>query len=196
MANAPARDPRQEVTQLLVAWGKGNKEALDLLTPLVYRELHKLAESYLRRERDAATLQPTALVHEAYLRLVAQDLPDWESRAHFFGVAAHLMRQILVDHARKHRSEKRGGGAANVPLNEALSLAPEHPAAVIALDDALTSLAAVDERKCRVIELRFFGGLSVEETAKALGVSVATVGREQRLAEAWLHREMSREPAP
>jgi len=127
---------------------------------------------------------------------VAQDLPDWESRAHFFGVAAHLMRQILVDHARKHRSEKRGGGAANVPLNEALSLAPEHPAAVIALDDALTSLAAVDERKCRVIELRFFGGLSVEETAKALGVSVATVGREQRLAEAWLHREMSREPAP
>jgi RNA polymerase sigma factor (TIGR02999 family) len=175
-----------------VAWANGTKEALDLLTPLVYSELHKLAESYLRRERDAATLQPTALVHEAYLRLVAQDLPDWQSRAHFFGVAAHLMRQILVDNARKHRSEKRGGGSAKVPLEEAISMSPEHPAAIIALDDALHGLAAVDERKCRVIELRFFGGLSVEETAQALGISVATVGREQRLAEAWLHREMSR----
>jgi RNA polymerase sigma factor (TIGR02999 family) len=154
--------------------------------------LHKLAESYLRKERDASTLQPTALVHEAYIRLVAQDLPDWQSRAHFFGVAAQLMRQILVDNARKHRSGKRGGGAVKVPLTEALSFTPERSSDVIALDDALKALAAVDERKCKVIELRFFGGLSVEETAQTLGISVATIGREQRLAEAWLHREMSR----
>jgi RNA polymerase sigma factor (TIGR02999 family) len=192
MANAPGPSPREHVTQLLIDWGNGDKEALDKLTPIVYSELHKLAESYLRRERNAATLQPTALVHEAYIRLVAQNLPDWQSRAHFFGVAAQLMRQILVDNARRHRSEKRGGGAAKVPLTEALSFTPERSSDVIALDDALKSLAAVDERKCKVIELRFFGGLSVEETAQALGISVATVGREQRMAEAWLHREMSR----
>src|SRR5947208_3312844 len=196
MGDAPVPSPRNEVTQLLVAWANGTKEALDMLTPLVYTELHNLAESYLRRERDAATLQPTALVHEAYLRLVAQNLPDWESRSHFFGVAAQLMRQILVDNARKHRSQKRGGGAAKVPLDEALSLAPERGADVLALDDALTALAAVDARKCKVIELRFFGGLDVEETARALGISVATVGREQRLAEAWLHRAMNRKAAP
>jgi len=194
MANAAAPSPREHVTQLLIDWGNGSKEALDNLTPIIYAELHKLAESYLRRERNAATLQPTALVHEAYIRLVAQDLPDWQSRAHFFGVAAQLMRQILVDNARRHRSEKRGGGAAKVPLSEALSFTPERSSDVIALDDALNTLAAVDERKCKVIELRFFGGLSVEETAQALGVSVATIGREQRLAEAWLHREMSRTP--
>src|SRR5437763_13654340 len=133
MANAPSPSSREHVTQLLIDWGDGNKEALDKLTPIVYAELHKLAESYLRRERDAATLQPTALVHEAYLRLVAQDLPDWRSRAHFYGVAAHLMRQILVDNARKRRSEKRGGGAVKAPLEEAVSLAPEDPATVIAL---------------------------------------------------------------
>ena len=196
MADAAVTSSREHVTQLLVDWGHGNKEALDKLTPIVYAELHKLAESYLRRERDAATLQPTALVHEAYIRLVAQDLPDWQSRAHFFGVAAQLMRQILVDNARKHRSAKRGGGAAKVPLTEALSFTPERSSDVIALDDALKALAEVDERKCKVIELRFFGGLSVEETAQALGVSVATIGREQRLAEAWLHREMSRTPQP
>jgi RNA polymerase sigma factor (TIGR02999 family) len=194
MADAAETSSREHVTQLLVDWGNGNKEALDKLTPIVYAELHKLAESYLRRERDAATLQPTALVHEAYIRLVAQDLPDWQSRAHFFGVAAQLMRQILVDNARRHRSGKRGGGAPKVPLTEALSFTPERSSDVIALDDALNALAEVDERKSKVIELRFFGGLSVEETAQALGVSVATIGREQRLAEAWLHREMSRTP--
>jgi RNA polymerase sigma-70 factor, ECF subfamily len=194
MADAPGQSSKEHVTQLLIDWGNGNSGALDKLTPIVYAELHKLAESYLRRERNAATLQPTALVHEAYIRLVAQDLPDWQSRAHFYGVAAQLMRQILVDNARKHRSEKRGGGAAKVPLTEALSFTPERSSDVIALDDALKTLAAVDERKCKVIELRFFGGLSVEETAQALGVSVATIGREQRLAEAWLHREMSRAP--
>jgi len=183
--------PQEQVTQLLVDWKNGNKQALDLLTPLVYDELRRLAEGYLRDERIAATLQPTALVHEAYLRLVAQNMPDWESRSHFFGVAAHLMRQILVDNARKHRSAKRGGGAAKVQLDEAVGFAPARSSDVIALDDALKRLEEIDPRKCKVVELRFFGGLSVEETAQALGISVATVGREQRTAEAWLHREMT-----
>lgn len=181
----------EEVTRLLVEWKHGNQAAVDLLVPLVYEEMRRLAEGYLRDERAAATLQPTALVHEAYLRLVAQRLPDWESRSHFFGVAAHLMRQILVDHARRQKSGKRGGGAPKAPLDEALSFAPERSSEMVALNDALEALAKVDERKCRIMELRFFGGFSVEETAQAMGTSVATIGREQRLAEAWLHREMS-----
>ena len=181
----------EEVTRLLIEWKHGNQAAVDLLVPLVYDEMRRLAESYLRDERAAATLQPTALVHEAYLRLVAQHLPDWESRSHFFGVAAHLMRQILVDHARRQKSAKRGGGAAKASLDEALSFAPERSSEIVALNDALEALAKVDERKTRIMELRFFGGFSVEETAHALGTSVATVGREQRMAEAWLHREMS-----
>jgi RNA polymerase sigma factor (TIGR02999 family) len=163
--------------------------------PIVYDELRRLAAHYLRDEHAAATLQPTALVHEAYMRLVAQDMPEWECRSHFYGVAAHLMRQILVDHARRHRSQKRGGGVAPVPLDEVLAFSPGRSDDVLALDEALTSLAAVDERKCRVIELRYFGGLSVDETARTLKVSVGTIGREQRLAEAWLHRELSR-PSP
>src|SRR4051812_26886700 len=167
MASGPGFDAREQVTRLLIDWRKGNKAALDQLTPLVYSELHKLADSYLRNERGAATLQPTALVHEAYLRLVAQDLPDWESRSHFFGVAAQLMRQVLVDHARKNRSAKRGGGAERVSLDEAIPLSSDPNVSVIDLDDALTALAAVDARKVRVLELRFFGGLSVEETAQA-----------------------------
>jgi RNA polymerase sigma factor (TIGR02999 family) len=165
---------------------------MDLLVPLVYDEMRRLAQKYLRDEGSAATLQPTALVHEAYLRLVAQALPDWESRSHFFGVAAHLMRQVLVDHARKNKSGKRGGGAPKTPFDEALSFAPERSSEVLALDDALNALAVVDPRKCQIVELRFFGGFSVEETAQALDLSVATIGREQRLAEAWLHRELSR----
>jgi RNA polymerase sigma factor (TIGR02999 family) len=181
----------EEVTRLLIEWKQGNQAAVDLLMPLVYDEMRRLAQNYLRDERSAATLQPTAVVHEAYLRLVAQNLPDWESRAHFFGVAAHLMRQILVDHARRTKSAKRGGGAAKVSIEEALNFAPERGADMLSLDDALVALAKVDERKCKVIELRFFGGFSIEETAQAMGVSVATVGREQRLAEAWLHRELS-----
>jgi RNA polymerase sigma-70 factor, ECF subfamily len=188
--------PREAVTQLLVAWKDGNREALDLLTPLVYTELRRLASHYLAGERAAMTLQPTALVHEAYLRLVAQSLPDWESRSHFFGVAAHLMRQILVDHARRRRSAKRGNAAEKISLDAIVSFAPERDRDIEALDDALTALAAVDERKCKVIELRFFGGFSVEETAKALGISIATVGREQRMAEAWLHREVARNQPP
>ena len=182
----------EEVTRLLIEWKQGNQAAVDLLAPLVYDEMRRLAQRYLRDERAAATLQPTALVHEAYLRLVAQRLPDWESRSHFFGVAAHLMRQILVDHARRHKSAKRGSGAAKASLDEALNFAPESSSEILALNDALDALAKVDERKCRVVELRFFGGLSVDETAEAMGISVATVGREQRLAEAWLHRELNR----
>lgn len=181
---------RKQITHLLVDWASGNQAALEALTPLIYDELRKLARGYLARERDAATLEPTALVNEAYIRLVGQDLPDWQSRSHFFGVAAQLMRQILVDHARKHLSQKRGGGAAKVQLNEALSFAPERGSSIIALDDALTALARFDQRKARVIELRFFGGLSIEETAQMLGVSIATIGREQRMAEAWLHKEI------
>ena len=193
MSGSAPPSPSKEVTNLLVEWKQGNKEAMDMLTPLVYNELRRLAERYLRNERSAQTLQPTALVHEAYLRLVAQNMPDWESRAHFFGVAAHLMRQILVDHARKHRSAKRGGGAEKLNIDEIVGLGVDRPTDIIALDDSLKALAEIDERKARVIELRFFGGLSVEETAVALGVSAATVGREQRLAEAWLHRELSNE---
>ena len=189
----PSGDSLQEpVTRLLIEWKAGNKEALDLLTPLVYNELRRLADHYLRDERAAATLQPTALVHEAYLRLVAQSLPDWESRSHFFGVAAHLMRQILVDHARKRKSAKRGSGAEKVSLDQVVSFAPARGRDIEALDDALNALAEIDPRKAKVIELRFFGGFSVEETGQALGISVATVGREQRMAEAWLHREVSR----
>ena len=186
-------DPREQVTLLLRDVKNGNGEALDRLIPIVYDELRRLAAHYLRDERAAATLQPTGLVHEAYMRLVAQDMPEWECRAHFYGVAAHLMRQILVDHARRHRSQKRGGGVAPVPLDEVFAFAPGKSDDVLALDDALTSLAAVDERKCRVIELRYFAGLSVDETARALSVSVGTIGREQRLAEAWLHRALSQQ---
>jgi RNA polymerase sigma-70 factor, ECF subfamily len=184
--------PQERVTQILRDWKNGDQAAIDVLTPLVYDELRRLAQKYLSNERAVVTLQPTALVHEAYLRLVAQNLPDWESRSHFFGVAAHLMRQILVDHARKVKSGKRGGGADCVPLEEAIAFAPDKCAATIALDDAITALATIDPRKCQVIELRFFGGLSVEETAQTLGISVATVGREQRMAEAWLSRELSK----
>jgi RNA polymerase sigma factor (TIGR02999 family) len=182
------------VTRLLVDWKSGSKEAIDRLTPIVYNELRRLADHYLRDEHAAATLQPTALVHEAYMRLVAQSLPDWESRSHFFGVAAHLMRQILVDHARRRISAKRGSGAQKVSIEESVSFTPGPNREIEALDDALNALATFDPRKAKVIELRFFGGFSVDETAQALDISVATVGREQRLAEAWLHREMAARP--
>ena len=182
-----------QVTQLLVDWKNGDEGAINRLTPIVYNELRRLAAHYLSDEHAANTLQPTALVHEAYVRLVAQDLPDWECRSHFFGVAAHLMRQILVDNARRHRSAKRGAGIPAVSLDEVFSFAAGKSNDVLALNDALTALAEIDPRKSKVVELRFFGGFSVEETAKALNISVATVGREQRLAEAWLHRELARE---
>lgn len=184
----------EDVTSLLSDWKAGRKEALDLLTPVVYDELRRLADHYIRGERQALTLQATAVVHEAWLRLAGQKSPDWESRAHFFGVASRLMRQILVDRARERRAAKRGSGAEKVSLDEALHGSGGSDRDVVALGDALDALAKFDERKCRVIELRFFGGLSLEETAQALDISVATVGREQRVAEAWLHKEMAKAP--
>jgi RNA polymerase sigma-70 factor (ECF subfamily) len=188
----PSSEPSPEaVTRLLIDWKGGNKEALDLLTPLVYRELRRLAAFYLRDERAAATMQPTVLVHEAYLRLVAQTLPDWQSRAHFFGVAARLMRQILVDHARRRGSAKRGSDAQRVTLEEAVSFSPARSRDIEQLDDALTALAVLDQRKAEIIELRYFGGFGIEEVGQSLNISAATVSREQRLAEAWLHREMA-----
>jgi len=179
-----------DVTRLLVEWKDGSPDARDRLIPLLYDELHRMAERHLRNERSAKTLQPTALVHEAYMRLVENRLPDWESRAHFFGVAAYLMRQLLVENARRRNAGKRGGGVANVTLDENLSFAPESSADILDLDRALTALAEFDERKSKIVELRFFGGMTAEEVAKSLGLSTATVGREQRLAEAWLYREM------
>jgi RNA polymerase sigma factor (TIGR02999 family) len=176
------------VTQLLQKWSRGDAQARDELVPIVYRTLHRLAEHYLANERHAPTLQPTALVHEAYLRLVSQDLPDWSSRKHFYGVAAHLMRQVLVDHARRRLSGKRGAGAVRLELEDAahVAAADGSPLDILVVNDALDDLARVDERKSKVIELRYFGGCTVEETAKVLSVSIATVKRDLRLGEAWL----------
>jgi RNA polymerase sigma-70 factor (ECF subfamily) len=177
-----------EVTLLLAEWAKGNQNALDELTPLVYRELRQLAASYLRKERQGHTLQPTALVHEAYLRLVDQKNPNWENRSHFFGVAARLMRQILVDHARRKQAGKRGG--LKVSLDEAVSFQPERSRDLVALDSGLNALEKLDPRKCKAVELRYFGGLSMDEIAQTLDVSAVTVRRDLRMAEAWLHQEM------
>lgn len=182
-----------QITKLLHNWKRGDPEALDRLAPLVYQELHRLADSYLRHERAAQTLQPTALVHDLYLRLVGREQPDWNSRAHFFGIAARRMRQILVEHARRRQASKRGGGAEPVTFDEMVSFAPQRSPDIIALDEALNSLATFDENKCKVIELRYFAGLSIDEVAEALKISVATVRREQRLAEAWLKRFMTSE---
>jgi RNA polymerase sigma factor (TIGR02999 family) len=178
------------VTQLLLDWSRGNKAALDQLMPIVYQELRQLAKSYLKRERPDHTLQPTALIHEAYLRLIEQDMPDWQSRTHFFGVAARLMRQVLVDHARSYCAAKRGGSRQKLSLDEAVVFSYHQADQLIALDTALDKLAAFDERKCRIIEMRAFAGMSVEETAAALGISAPTVKRELRLAKAWLLREL------
>jgi RNA polymerase sigma factor (TIGR02999 family) len=180
-----------QVTQLLMDWRRGDGAALDELMPLVYQELRKLAGSYLRSERPDHTLQPTALIHEAYLRMIGNDMPEWQSRAHFFGVAARLMRQILVDHARTRHAAKRGGDQQKISLDDAPQVfAQSDTAELLALDNALTKLAAFDERRSRILEMRCFGGMSVEETAAALGVSEATVKREMRLAQAWIRREL------
>src|SRR5262245_6202490 len=184
--------PPNEITQLLHKWRDGDHAALDQLLPVVYQELRKLADSYLRGERSSHTLQPTALINEAYLRLIKQDFPEWQSRRHFFGVAAQLMRQILVEHARAHSAAKRGGGAQKISLDETPTFSQDQAADLVALDDALIALAKFDERKARIVELRYFGGFSVEEVASALDISVATVGREMRMAQAWLHREMAK----
>jgi RNA polymerase sigma-70 factor (ECF subfamily) len=183
--------PTNEITQLLLRWSHGDQSALNDLMPVVYEELRKLAQSYLRRERSDHTLQPTALINEAYLRLVKQDFPEWQSRKHFYGVAAQLMRQILVEHARTRAAGKRGGGGQKYSLDDALTFSDEKAAELVALDDALIGLAKFDERKVRIIELRYFAGLSLEETADALDLSIATIGHEMRLARAWLRREMN-----
>jgi RNA polymerase sigma factor (TIGR02999 family) len=182
-----------EVSQLVLDWADGDQAALDRLMPLVYDELRRVAHHYMRREHPGHTLQTTALVDEAYLRLVDQTHTHWSSRAQFFAIASQLMRRILVDHARSHLYAKRGGGARKVALDEVAVLSPERGADLIALDDALQCLSSVDPRKSRIVELRYFGGLSVEETAKILGVSAITVKRDWLVAKAWLRREMSNE---
>ena len=185
--------PPQEVTQLLVDWGNGNQAALDRLMPVVYTELRQLAHWYMRRERPGHTMQTTALIHEAYLRLVDQNQVRWQHQAHFFGIAARLMRQILIEHARSHTRAKRGGGVGTISLDEAAIVSQARATELLALDDALERLATIDPRKSRVVELRFFGGLSVEEAAIVLNVAPNTVLRDWRLAKAWLHREISHE---
>jgi RNA polymerase sigma factor (TIGR02999 family) len=184
----------QEVTQWLIAWSNGDSAALDQLIPLVHEELRRLARRYMgqerRREHHGVTLQTTALVNEAYLRLIDTRDVQWESRAHFFAIAARLMRRILVDYARSRNRAKRGGAAQRVSLEEAAVFSAERAPDLVALDDALDALAKIDERKGRVVELRFFGGMSVEETAYALGVSSETVMRDWRLAKSWLLHEL------
>jgi RNA polymerase sigma factor (TIGR02999 family) len=179
----------RDVTQWLIDWRNGNQEALAHMMPLVYNELRRLAHRYLQRERPDHTLQATALVHEAYLRLVDQRQAQWQNRAHFFGLAAQMMRRILVDHARHQHAAKRGGAEQKLSLDEAVWVSTEHATDLTALDDALTRLAGLDPQQSRLVELRFFGGLTIDETAEVLGVSPATVKREWSLARAWLYRE-------
>ena len=185
------------VSQLLIAWGRGEPAALEQLTLRVYRELHKLARAYLRRGQPNQSLQPTALINEAFLRLLDQSQPvQWENRAHFFGIAARLMRIILVDHARARHAGKRGGVTAAVTLDDWMAVSPGRAPDVLEIDEALDRLAAVDERKAKVIELRYFGGMNREEVAAALGLTVPTVKRDLRLGEAWLRRFLTGESGP
>jgi RNA polymerase sigma factor (TIGR02999 family) len=183
----------KEITRLLVAWGDGDQSALEELAPLVHSELHRLAHHYMGRERPGHTLQTSALVNEAYIRLIDWKNVRWQNRAHFFAVSAQLMRRILVDFARDRQNLKRGGGALRVSLNEAAAFPVEQDTDLVALDEALTTLAEVDPRKGQVVEMRFFGGLSVEEAAEVLKVSKETVMRDWRLAKVWLLRELGRE---
>lgn len=183
--------PQHDVTRLLVSWSNGNQQALEQLTPLVYAELRRLAGRYLRRERSDHTLQSTALVHEAFLRLVDQRDVRWQNRAHFFGVAAQIIRRILVDYARARQTAKRGSDACKLSLDEAIGVAERRDMDLIALDDALEGLAEIDPQQARIVELRFFTGLSIEETAEVLGVSRATVNRDWVTAKAWLFRELT-----
>jgi RNA polymerase sigma factor (TIGR02999 family) len=183
-----------DVTMLLDSWSKGDQNALDQLTPVVYDELRRLAASYMRRERQDHTLQSTALVNEAYLKLVDQKNVVWQNRAHFFGIAAQMIRRILVDHARAHKAEKRGGGAGVLSLDEAIGVPERRDVEILSLNDALTRLTELDPQQGRIVELRFFTGLSIEETAEVVGVSPATVKREWASARAWLFREISRKP--
>ena len=181
----------QEISRLLYAWADGDQAALEELTPLVYEELHRLAHNYMGRERPDHTLQTTALVNEAFMRLVDWKNVRWQNRAHFFGVSAQLMRRILVDFARSRGFQKRGGGAQPLELNEAAVIGENKDSDLVALDEALEELAKLDARQARIVELRFFGGLTIEEAAEVLKVSTGTVRRDWRLARAWLYRELS-----
>ncbi len=191
----------EDLTQLLSRWQAGDEEALERLTPLVYEELRRVARRYMRAERSDHTLEPTALVHEAYLRLIGGGVPRWQSRSHFYGIAARLMRRLLVEHARGHGAAKRGGGVLHIPMDLAepagLAMAASGQRAedLLALDRALDRLQELDERKARTVELRFFGGLTIEETAQALGVSTATVILDTRFGKAWLVKELRPEGA-
>jgi RNA polymerase sigma-70 factor (ECF subfamily) len=180
-----------EVTQLLINWSRGDRTALDELIPLVETELRRLARHYMARESPDHTLQTSALINEAYIKLIDQQNVPWQNRAHFFAVAAKVMRHILVDHARKHGYAKRGGGARRIPLDDAVARIDQKATELVALDDALNTLAVLDPRKSQIIELRFFGGLSIEETAEVMKISSPTVQREWRSAKAWLRRELS-----
>lgn len=183
----------QEITQLLLSWSKGDGSALDQLIPLVYPELRRMARAYMNREKSGHTLQTSALINEAYLRLVNQQEIAWQDRAHFYAVSAQIMRHILVDHARRYRRDKRGGGAEHLPLDETPVGCNERAVELMALDDALTRLAAIDARKSQIVELRFFGGLTVDETAEVMKLAPITIMREWRAAKAWLGREVSGE---
>ncbi len=184
----------QDLTQMLIQLSEGRAQVVDDILPLIYDELRRLAGNYLRRERSDHTLQPTALVHEAYLKLIDQTQVKWQNRAHFFGIAANIMRRILVDYARQHRADKRGGAAEKLPLEEEILIVSEGKSAeLLALDEAMENLAKIDEQKSKIVELRYFGGLSVEETAEVLGVSEVTVKRHWRMAKAWLYGQLSQE---
>jgi len=183
-------EKHQQITERLIAWNNGDTAALDDVLRAVYQELRRMADRYLRLERTGHTLQPTALVHEAYLRLIDQTQVSWQNRAHFFGVAAQMMRRILVDHARTKQRDKRGGPVRPLSLDEVVDVTKGRASDLVALDEALESLTAIDPRKGRVVEMRFFGGLSVEETAEVLDVSPQTVLRDWKLAKAWLYKEL------
>jgi len=185
-------EPSEQITRLLVQWSAGKKTALDQLLPLVYDDLKRLAGAQLRREKTGHTLQSTALVHEAYLRLVDQRQATWQNRVQFFSIASQIIRRILVDHARRRGAEKRGGDAVRVTIDESIA-AEQSEFDLLALEDALEKLATMDERQSRIVELRFFGGLSIEETGEVLGLSEATVKRDWSMARAWLFRELGRE---
>lgn len=183
---------QKAITQLLIDWGNGDKEAMERMLPLVYAELRRIAASRLRQERPGHTLQPTALVHEAYLRLIEQQNVNWQNRAQFFGLSAEMMRRILINHALSKKADKRGGGAVKVSLSAVDAAAAREESNLLALDEALKKLATFDERKSRIVELKFFGGLSIEEIAEVLQVSKATVVREWGLARTWLYREIGK----
>jgi RNA polymerase sigma factor (TIGR02999 family) len=186
----------EPITTLLRDFAAGNKAALDRLIPLLYPELRRLARGYMRNQRPAHTLQPTALVHEAYARLVKQNQQNFNSRAHFMGVAAHIMRQILIDHARARNAEKRGGEVAKLPLDEVTDIAAERPSAMIAIDDALRELERDDPLKAQLVEMRFFGGMTAEDSAEVLKINAAQVRRQLRVGQAWLQRTLDRTAEP